>query len=83
LGDPADQQVAAQPGRRRRSIQPAPFDLKIGGRQRFECEDPGLNICLLGLAAGCEILAAEGPASFPAGLLVLGDLRQARASAMR
>jgi hypothetical protein len=83
VGDPTDQQIAAQPDRRRRSIQPAPFDLKIGGRQRFEGDDPGFNIRALALAAGCEILAAEGPANFPAGLLVLGDLHQAGASAMR
>src|SRR6266849_11122047 len=83
VGDPADQQVAAQPGRRRRSIQPAPFDLKIGGRQCFEGDDPGFKIGLLRPNTDIEILAAEGPASFPAGLLVLGDLHQARASAMR
>jgi hypothetical protein len=83
IGNPTDQQVAAQPGRRRRSVQPAPFDLKIGCRQRFELDDLGFNIRLRAVAAGCEIRTPEGPASFPASLLVSRNWRHAPASAMR
>lgn len=69
VGDPADQQIAAQPGRRCGSVQPASFDLKIGRRQRFECCDPGFNIRPLGMTAMCAILAAGTPAGFPASFL--------------
>jgi len=78
-----DQKVAAQPGRRRRSIQPSPFDPQIGGRQCFERDDAGFNIGPLGLNAGVEILAAERPASFLASLFVLGSRNHAPALVMR
>jgi len=83
VGDPTDQQVAAQPSRRHRSIQPAPFDLKVGCRQRFELDDLSFNIRIRAVAAGCEIPAPGGLASFPASLLVSRNRRHAPASAMR
>src|SRR5712691_8137482 len=82
VGDATDQQIAAQPGRRRRSIQLAPFDPKVGGGQYFEGNDPGFDIDFLRLIAGCEILAAGRPASFLASLLGLANWRHAPASAM-
>ena len=83
MGDPPDQQVAAEPGRRRRAVQPALLVPKIGGRQRFECDDPGFDIGPFRPAAGCEILMAGKPASFLASLLVLENRCHAPASAMR
>ncbi len=83
VGDPADQQVAAQPDRRRRSIQPSPFNPQIGDRQCFEGDDAGFNIGPVGLNAGVEILAAERPASFLASLFVLGSRNHAPALVMR
>ena len=78
-----DQKVAAQPGRRRRSIQPSPFDPQIGGRQCFERDDPGFSIGPLALATGCNPLAAGGLARFLASLLGLRSRNHAPASAMR
>jgi hypothetical protein len=65
VGDPTDQQVAAQPSRRHRSVEPAPFDLKIGCRQRFERDDPGFNVSL-GPTACCEIFASRNRHHAPA-----------------
>src|SRR5882762_1038059 len=44
VGDATDQQIAAQPGRRRHSIQPAPFDPEISDGQCVEGNDPGFDI---------------------------------------
>jgi hypothetical protein len=81
VGDPADQQIAAQPRRRYGLEQPAPFDPEIGGRQFFERDDPGLDIGTRPIVRA--IPAAEKPAGFPASLLVPGNRRHAPAAAMR
>src|SRR5947199_123981 len=49
VGDATDQQIAAQPGGRRHSIQPPPFDPQIGGGQRVESNDPGFDIGRIGV----------------------------------
>jgi hypothetical protein len=83
VGDPTEQQIAAQPGWRRGSVQPAPFDPKISGRQRFECCDLGFDIGPFGLIAGAVMLAAGEPASFLASLRGSGERRHLPASTMR
>jgi len=82
VGDPADQQVTAQPGRRCGAVQPAPLDPEIGGRQPFEGNQPGVGIRPFRPPFGCRIQGAGRPAGCTAGLLVLGE-RHLPAAAMR
>src|SRR6266849_8284032 len=72
VGDATNQQIAAQPGGRRRSIQPAPFDPKIGGGQRVEGNDPGFDIGRIGVTTS-GTSAAGRLASFLANLVGLAN----------
>jgi hypothetical protein len=81
VGDPADQQIAAQPGRRRHAVQPVSFGAKIGGRQRFERNVLGLDIGTRPTER--EISTTGRPAGFPASFLGLANRHHARASAIR
>ena len=83
VGDPTEQQITAQPGWRRGSVQSAPFDPQISGRQRFESCDLGFNISCLGPTAGSERQAAGEPASFLASFGGWVDRCHLPASAMR
>jgi hypothetical protein len=43
VGHPSGEQITAQPGRRRRSVQTAPLDLKIGNGQSLQRGYPGID----------------------------------------
>src|SRR6266849_2645108 len=81
--DATDQQIAAQPGRRRHSIQPAPFDPEISDGQRVEGKDPGFDIGRIGVTTDRGTLAAGRLASFLASLVGLMNRLHAPASVTR
>src|SRR5437763_4001277 len=83
IRNPANQQVAAQPGGRCCTTQVLPLDPQVAGAQRFECSYLGFDISFLGLAARGGFLNMGRLAGVPASPVVMASRRHAPASTMR